>query len=284
MRTLSTFLLLIVGSLAMVGYILYRLITNQPLITPTFWFGLALWGLIGIAFIVFLISRGMMYKIYKHDYHKAEQNYDLDLASNEYYYHAPRLAFANQTITVHGKPEMSFQLHTESKFQNWLYIYVGWPLTSIELTSADHRVELKRINPFSLRVRYYVYVDNQYIGIYRKKRLISEKAYFSKMAYKLITDNNKMIELDKGYESTVTQISQGRDKLLTAFKGQQDEIRYAIQVRGISQKLRVEKALSDLPVPIEILIALYVQTNLNSEEELKIFNNVAMGPMSGPRF
>ncbi|MCY6991354.1 hypothetical protein [Staphylococcus argensis] len=144
-------------------------------------------------------------------------------------------------------------------------------------------MELKRINPFSLRVRYHVYVDNQYVGIYRKKRLIREKAYFSKMAYKLITDN-ETIELDKGYESTVTQLTHGRDKLLTAFKGQQDEIRYAIQVRGISQKLRVEKALNDLPVPIEILVALYVQTNLNSEEGLKIFNNVAMGPMSGPRF
>ncbi|MDH9616601.1 hypothetical protein PZN53_08655 [Staphylococcus pettenkoferi] len=283
MRTLSTFLLLIVGSVAMVSYILYRLIINQALITPTLWFGLALWGLVAIVFIVFLISRGIMYKIYKHDYHKAEQSYTLDLASNEYYYHAPRLAFANQTITVHGNPEMSFQLHTESKFQNWLYIYVGWPLTSIELTSADHKVELKRINPFSLRVRYHVYVDNQYVGIYRKKRLIREKAYFSKMAYKLITEN-ETIELDKGYESTVTQLTHGRDKLITAFKGQQDEIRYAIQVRGISQKLRVEKALNDLPVPIEILIALYVQTNLNSEEELKIFNNVAMGPMSGPRF
>ncbi|WP_145467284.1 hypothetical protein [Staphylococcus pettenkoferi] len=283
MRTLSTFLLLIAGSIAMVIYILYRLITNQAFITPTLWFGLALWGLVAIVFIVFLISRGMMYKIYKHDYHKAELNYEFDLASNEYYYHAPRLAFANQSITVHGNPEMSFQLHTESKFQNWLYIYVGWPLTSIELTSEDYRVELKRINPFSLRVKYHVFVDNQYVGIYRKKRLIREKAYFSKMAYKLITDN-ETIELDKGYESTVTQISHGRNKLLTAFKGQQDAIRYAIQVRGISQKLRVEKDLNDLPVPVEILVALYVQTNLNSEEALKIFNNVAMGPMSGPRF
>ncbi|CAM3121192.1 hypothetical protein CD039_10025 [Staphylococcus argensis] len=108
MRTLSTFLLLIVGSIAMVIYILYRLITNQTLITPTLWFGLALWGLVAIVFIIFLISRGMMYKIYKHDYHKAEQNYEFDLEPNEYYYHAPRLAFANQTITVHGNPEMSF--------------------------------------------------------------------------------------------------------------------------------------------------------------------------------
>ncbi|ANQ65672.1 hypothetical protein [Staphylococcus equorum] len=256
MAVLVLFIETILVTILMIGSMM-GLLNNSisPWVLAIFW----------VASIVTLFGTIIVRRYYKHKYKRELAVYEKspDLQENEYFYQAPLYIFDGIHIKIHGMTDTIWTPYFNNNLQKWLSAFDISSFYGVKFTSSEHNIILKRINLWSLRPHYSVFIDGQELGILKMIQLL--KGGIKQQTPYVFSNSNHLYKFNNPYFSTKTIISEKESReILVAQRSFFDLGKNLItRRRGENHNIAIE---SNTSYPHELWLALYIQVMINKQK------------------
>ncbi|GAB3057000.1 hypothetical protein ACFOU0_02960 [Salinicoccus sesuvii] len=222
------------------------------------------WAAMLVGIIFLFVQRRYMQNKYKKMMNE-QQNTILDLERGEYFYQAPLVTVDDQPIKVHGKEDMHYKLSFNNSLQKWMSIGDVLSLNGMKLTSNDHEVEILPSKMFTIRHKFKVFLDGNYIGRYELKKLFKDKGIKEYLPLFFETENKNYDFTNKYAELTSSIQDSEEDTVLTANRSFFDlSSDKRTSRRGEKHDIHIK---DEKEFPEEVWLGLYIQAmNVKNEK------------------
>ncbi|PTG57076.1 hypothetical protein, partial [Staphylococcus chromogenes] len=166
-----------------------------------------------ITFIIVLILLFRKYLQIKYSTYEFIDSDDLNLKSNEYFFQSPLYIVDNQVIPVYGFKNITYTPTYYNKTHKFVSLFGFYPIYSTYLSSENNEVKVIPQNAFSLKYKYNVYLNGEFIGVFEMKRLFKDKGIKQQLPY-VFKSYDEKYSFNNDYMSTQTTISDSKDEIV----------------------------------------------------------------------
>ncbi|SUM37483.1 Uncharacterised protein [Mammaliicoccus fleurettii] len=217
---------------------------------------------LGITFIIVLTLFFRKYLQKKYSTYDLIEKNDLNLKSNEYFFQSPLYLVDNQVIPVYGFENITYTPTYFNKMHKFVSLFGFFPIYSTYLTSESNEVKIIPQNAFSLRYKYNVYLNSEFIGVFEMRKLLKDKGIKQQLPYVFKSDD-KQYSFNNAYMSNQTTISDSKDGIVV-----QANSSFFDFSKNKNTKKRGEKhniTITNSHHCSELLLALYIQAIINKQ-------------------
>lgn len=220
--------------------------------------------LLGITIVITTIFLFRKFLQKKYSSYSLVDESKLNLKENEYFFQSPLYIVDNQVIPIYGEGNITYTPTYFNKLHKLISLFGFMPIYSTYLSSDKNEIKIIPRNAFSLRYKYNVYLNNDFVGIYEMKRLIKDKGIKQQLPYTFRSEDDEY-SLHNAYMSTKTTITNNNDAVL--FQADRSVFDFSkeqnTKKRGEKHHIKIDVAHESS----ELLLALYIQAIINKQSQ-----------------
>ncbi|MDO5375781.1 MAG: hypothetical protein Q4F01_06275 [Staphylococcus rostri] len=196
--------------------------------------------------------------------HDLTDNTDINLEANEFFFQLPLYIVDKQVIPIYGGEDITYSPYYFNRIHQIFSLLGFYSMYSTHLQSNTNSVKIIAQSPFTLRYKYNVYLNDDFIGTYEMRKLLKEKGIKQQLPYVFYTKDHTYSLKNDYMRSKTTILNDNGDIVLQANKRFWDLAKDKhTKKRGEKHTITINNT-DDCP---ELFLALYIQAIINRQTQ-----------------